>query len=149
MPWSYSGDPASSDKDAVRFLLGDTLSSDEQLQDAEINFLIDQQGGNVYLAASMGANMLASKYARLVDKSVGDLRISYGSRQKAYLALSDALAAQAITSGAGLAAPYAGGISVSDKEIDIDNTDRVAPSFKKGMHDYFAPQTQTDEPLNN
>ncbi len=33
----------------------------------------------------------------------------------------------------GTPTPYAGGITVSDKEIDIDNSDLVKPSFSQGQ----------------
>src|SRR5215467_5427047 len=99
MPWTYSKDPNQSSRDGVRFLLGDTDENDPQLSDAEIVFLLDQQGQDIYLAASLGAQGLAAKYGRLVDRSVGDLKISYSQRQKNYMELADALLASAASGG--------------------------------------------------
>lgn len=85
MTFSYSGDPSSSDKDAVRFLLNDTLSSDALLQDEEIFYLINQWG-DIYEAARAGAESLASKFTREADsisKTVGDLSISKSFNAKA------------------------------------------------------------------
>ena len=146
MSWSYSGDPSSSDRDSVRFLIGDTDSSDEQLSNEEINWILTQEP-NTYLAGHMAAQIIAGRYARLVDKSVGDLRISYSQRQKTYFALAEALVQQAM-SNSGLAAPYAGGISVSDKQLVESNTDRVQPSFKKGMHDYYPSAPEDPDWVN-
>jgi hypothetical protein len=39
----------------------------------------------------------------------------------------------------GAALPYAGGISLSDKEMQELNTDRALPQFTKGMTDNFLP----------
>jgi hypothetical protein len=39
----------------------------------------------------------------------------------------------------GGALPYAGGISVSDKQTTAQNTDRVAPQFNLGMDDNQLP----------
>src|SRR6185312_7119498 len=36
--WTYSGDPRASDKDAVRFWMGDTDPTDKQVMDGEINY---------------------------------------------------------------------------------------------------------------
>ena len=41
MTWSYSGDPASSDRDAIRFYIGDTDTTLQLLQDEDIDFLAD------------------------------------------------------------------------------------------------------------
>jgi len=135
MSWTYSGNPAASPTDSVRFLLGDTDSKDKQLLDAEIAWLLSENSSSVYYAAAQGAQQLAAKYGRLVDQSIGDLSISYSQRQKAYTDLAVKLRMQATTKGGlGLATPYAGGIRRSDKEIDETDTDRVKPAFTVGMH---------------
>ena len=41
MSWSYSGNPATSDIDALRFMLKDTIEEDPILQDEEIQFILD------------------------------------------------------------------------------------------------------------
>lgn len=92
MAWSYSGDPATSSKDAVRFLIFDTDTNDQLLQDAEINWCITQAGDSVYQAAHDAAYAIASKFSRMAtSKTVGDLSLSYSDRAKAYFELANEL----------------------------------------------------------
>jgi len=85
MTFSYSGNPSSSDRDAVRFLLNDTDSTDVLLQNEEIEYLI-VQWGDVYEVARAGAETIASSFSRQADnisKTVGDLSISKSFNAKA------------------------------------------------------------------
>jgi hypothetical protein len=95
MTWAYSDDPSSSDKDAVRFMVGDTNQADQQVTDEEINFFLETKGLSVGWAAVAIARHLAAKYARAVDKAVGTLRLSYSQRRNAYRALAADLANEA------------------------------------------------------
>ena len=140
MTWTYT-DPSASDKDAVRFLVGDTDTTDQQVTDEEIAYALAAEGSVNQAAASI-ARSIAAKYARKVDKSVGDLKYSYSQRQKAYLDMADRLEKDAAISGA---SPYAGGISRSDKETVRDDDDRVAPRIRRGQMDN--PGTLTEEDL--
>ena len=142
MSWTYSGDPAASDADAVRFLIGDTSTTDQQLQDAEIAYLLTTEG-SVYRAAAQAARSIGAKYARLVDKSVGDLRLSYSQRAASYEKLAASLVARATTR---TATPYAGGISAADKALDEQDTDLAKPAFTVGQFDFpgTTPETEDD-----
>ena len=132
MSWNYSGNPSASNLDSVRFLCGDTDIRDQQLQDAEINFLLSNYG-NIYKCAAYACKDIAAKYGRQVDKSVGDLRLSYSQRQKSYSDLSkDLLRQSALRS----ALPYAGGISKQDKEQNRLDPDTVQPAFTKKQFHY-------------
>ena len=131
MTWAYSGDPSVSTKDEVRFLIGDTDTTDQQISDEEITYAI-ANAGSTKLAAAIVARAIAAKYARFVSKSVGDLSIQYAQRQQHYHDLADILQAEGNLVSV---APYAGGISVADKTAQESDTDRVLPSFTKGMHD--------------
>ena len=51
-------DTASGRLNATRLLLGDTNSSDPQVQDAEVNFALLQNGDNVYFSAAWLARCL-------------------------------------------------------------------------------------------
>ena len=128
MSWSYSGDPSSSDRDALRFLVGDTDTSDQQLSNEELAYLLTEHGA-VRPAGIAACRAMIGKYARLVDQSTGSIRISYSQRIKHYQFLLGE-----IRRGR-LVAPYAGGISVSDAETVNEDTDRAAPTFSVGMHD--------------
>lgn len=131
--WTYSGNPASSPKDQVRFLVGDTDETDQLLQDEEIEWLISDRG-SALAAAVAAAEAIAAKFARQVDKAVGDLRLSLSQKAQGYAARAAELRLRLATG----AAPYAGGISASDKEAQELDTDRVPPAFRVGMHDYVA-----------
>ncbi|MBU2701176.1 hypothetical protein Ga0466249_002290 [Sporomusaceae bacterium BoRhaA] len=130
MPWTYSGDPSTSLKDAVRFSIGDTDSSDPLLQDEEINYLLTKKS-SVNGAAYAACQNIIAKYARLVDQTVGDVQTKYGQLIDHYNALSDSLYFDA-----GIAAiPYAGGTTVSDRRSLQSDTSLVQPAFRKGIMD--------------
>lgn len=131
MTWSYSGDPASSDLDRVRFLIGDTDTVDQLVNNEEVNWALGEFP--IYIAAAELSEAIAAKFSRKVDKSVGDLKISFSKQAEQY-----SKKAKQLRNRGSLAAiaPYAGGISVSDKESVVSNTDRVDPSFSRGMNDH-------------
>jgi hypothetical protein len=139
MSWSYSGDPASSDLDAVRFIIGDTISADPQLSNEEILYLLDREG-SVFAAAAAAVRGVIARYARLVDKSVGDLQISYSQRLAAYRALLAQIEEQQAIRTAGL---VVGGISRARKRTVENDGDRVAPSFER---DQFNRDRSQDDP---
>lgn len=105
-----------------------------ELSDATITAILALHN-NAWLAAAMGAQALAGKYASLVDKKVGDLSISYSQRAAAWAKLAKDILAGAPAGAAGVIAPYAGGISRSDKESNTANTDLVKPAFTRKLHD--------------
>jgi len=98
MTWSYDTSLAT-DKDKVRFYIGDTDQTDQLLQDEEINFLLTETT-NVLLAASRAAKAVAAKFSRQADKAVGDLRISLSQKAQAYTTLAADLEKRALTSSA-------------------------------------------------
>ncbi len=86
MAWTY--DPAlPTDKDKVRFHIGDTDETDQLLQNEEIEYLLNETT-NVLLAASRAAKAIAAKFARQADKAVGDLRVSLSQKSQAYFTLA-------------------------------------------------------------
>lgn len=133
MTWTYTFSPGSSPRDAVRLLLGDVEHADPQLQDEEIAWALQQQGHATAAAARL-ASVLAARFARQIDRSLGDLSASYAQRQRHY----QALAATLERAAAANPQPYAGGLSASDKAGDDADGDRLRPSFRRGLHD--APQ---------
>jgi hypothetical protein len=89
MTWSYSGNPASSTRDAVRFLIGDTDTNDQLLSNEEIDYTISSSG-SLYQAAHDCAYAIASSFARLASsKTVGDLSISYSDRAASFYQVAD------------------------------------------------------------
>lgn len=112
------------DTDTLRLLLGDTDTSDELYTDAQLQSFLDLYG-SVNAAAAAAADGLAARFARQVDKQVGDLRLAAGQKFTHYQALAKRLRSTASR----LVAPYAGGISVADKQTREQNADRVEPTF--------------------
>lgn len=118
-------------KDQIRLLIGDTESTDPLLQDEEITFHANGQSG-LYRQAAACARAIAGTFSRRVDRSVGQLKLSSGQQAKAYHDLAQSLMRQAARQDA---VPYAGGLSISDKEGVEDNTDRVKPAFTRETGD--------------
>lgn len=143
MTWTYSGDPSSTNRDAVRFLIGDTDNTAQLLTDEEIAFLLTQEGSSTS-AAARACRSLAARFAYLIDQSVGDLSISYSQRYKQFSELAAQLES---TAGSRVGIPYAGGISQSDKDSRESDTDRLLPSSRVGIHDYpgLSDQPETED----
>lgn len=147
--WTYTASPfeypgtAQTKLDSVRFLVGDTDSSDPQLMDGEVNGLILQNssdptgavqtGQDLYQAAIAACGALSARYARKATKSTGDLTISYSGISKTYADLAKTLTAQALRHAS--ITPYAGGISLGDMETDTEDDDLNQPQFSVGMDD--------------
>jgi hypothetical protein len=112
------------------------------LQDEEIDAVLEDSSDDPYTAAVTCAEALSGKWSRKATKSVGDLSISYGDLAKSFADLAQRLRR---TASLQLAAPYAGGISIDDKESVEDDSDRVVPAFRVGMHEN--PGTGTDDLL--
>ena len=138
MTWSYDSVELSTSLAQVRLLIGDTDEATAQLSDEEIQFHISTSAG-VHYAAARCCRSLAAKYGRQVDKSVGQFSLAASQKVKSYLLLAATLESQALSATAIL--PYAGGISVSDKETISLDTDRVKPAFARNWDDY--PGTDT------
>ncbi len=124
--YSYSGDPSSSSLDAVRFAIGDTQSTDWQMSNEEINYLLSGQP-SITLAAIGCCKRLIAKYARLATQAVGRVSVQYKERRENYEALLVQLQRDYAP------AIYSGGISVSDKESQNEDTDYDKPTFSRHM----------------
>jgi len=131
MTWTYGGDPSTPPRDTVRFLIGDTDSSNELLSDGEIAYLLAQWNNDTYVAATHACEALASKFAGKSDmsKSVGDLSIStrYGEQSDRYKALAVSLAVQAAAASPPIPSIYItddGDVGHASKfTIDMDSND--------------------------
>lgn len=77
---SYSGDPGTSDKDTVRFLIRDTGPINFDFNDLEIEFMIVTEGNYWNAAASLCDQLAITKSGGgLASKSVGGLSESYST----------------------------------------------------------------------
>jgi len=132
--WNYTGDPANSDRDAVRFLVGDTCEADPLLQDAEVDFVISEQTTNE-LAAAYCLRALAARFSRQVTKKIGDVSVNCSDLAKAFAERADELDPNGITKNVPLALPSFGGLSIDEKDSLAEDEDAVQPSFSRGMND--------------
>lgn len=95
MGWTYTGNPQDSDRDLVRFLLGDTVQTAQSLSDEELDYLLSVNTANsvvnAYRAGAEAAGILHTRYAGLSStmKRVGDLtlQVHYGEQAQQYKAL--------------------------------------------------------------
>ena len=129
MAWTYSTSLAT-DKDKVRFEIGDTDTTDQLLSDEEIAALLTSEG-TVAAAAAKAAEGLAAKYSRLADRTVGNFSLSASQRAKAYWELAKKLGAKAGIWGI----PTAGGWKQSDDDTLNADEDRKRLVIRAGVHD--------------
>jgi len=142
MTWTYKGEPGTIPRDHVRLLIGDTDCEDQLLSDGEILFFLDENG-SAKSAAVAAAQAIAAKFSRLADEKVGQVSVTYSQKAEHYRNLADTLKTQLSVTRL---APYAGGISVSDKDLVESDTDRVNPAFTRTTHQNpEAPNVFEDE----
>jgi len=119
MAWTYSGDPQTSDKDAVRFYCGDTEEEFGLLQDEEIEYILNsQKRPDVKLAAIKACEQILAKLAKQVDYTIGPETVKASQRYKAYEGILRRLKKDVVGANA---APVMGGWH--------------PPIFSIGMHD--------------
>ena len=94
MSWTYSGDPSASEKDQVRFYVGDVDSTFPLLTDEEIGFLLTQwdeaYNGPLYVAA-VAAEVISGRFAREVSVSADGVSAQIGELQQRYDTLANSL----------------------------------------------------------
>ena len=134
MTWTYSGNPASSDRDKVRFLVFDTDTNEQLLSDEEIAWLLTEQT-NVYLAAANAAEAIAAKFAKDITRSAVGLSATVGNRAAFYLDLADKLRDQVGTTNQ-RGEIFVGGLTISGKAALDSDSDAVQPAFKIGQFDW-------------
>ena len=130
MSWNYSGDPSASDKDAVRFEIGDTDSEDQLMNDEELLFVLGEEG-TVLGGAARCCEILSRKFARQADYTLGPQSVRASQRSKAFQQLGETLRSRliALHSGNGI---YVGGV---DKGEDLTDKDLRQPAFKRRLMD--------------
>lgn len=135
MAWTYSatslGTSTSGERlNSVRYLVGDTDTSDQQVQDEEITFALSQTGDNIYYAASFVAENIAALYSRRVDTDLdGALSEKYSNLSDQYRKLSAKLGEMGKRYGGTSLGISFGGILVADVNSIRDDGNRVTPSF--------------------
>lgn len=132
MSWTYDT-ALSANKDKVRFYAGDTDSSAAiTATDEEIGGLLTL-GGGARAAAALLCDHLAMRYAQRGQQLTDDIgqSVNYGDLAKQFIDRARVLRSQASFG----AVPFAGGISVAQKQATGANTDRVTPAFSVNTHE--------------
>ena len=139
--FSYTGDPSTSEEDAVRFLVGDTDPNSYFLNDAEIKFLLDSAhsigvSNPVLMAAGTAAESIAAKLAREISYSADGVSVSGDTLASKFYTVAEKIRTLSLRSDVA-AAPSVGGILVGEV---YDPSIRPL-TFAAGMHDnYLAGQ---------
>lgn len=132
--WSYSGDPATSTKDATRFYLGDTRKDAKLLDDEEIAFVLTEYPDPLAAAAAC-ADALAAYYAREINKRVGPISVDYSLRQRQFTDLADTLWGR--VGGRAMAVKpldlWSGGIDKSERDVREANDSAIQPFFRRQL----------------
>ena len=135
MAWSYDASnlnttTASGRLNSVRFLVGDTDTSDQLVQNEEINFGLSQTGDDIYKAASWVCRGIVAKFSRLVDTTLdGALSAKYSDKVKQYQTLASQIENQGKKVSGKSLGVFAGGVSISDMGVANEDTDRFVPAF--------------------
>ena len=128
-------------RDKVRFLIQDTIVASAILQDEEIDFMLTEYP-NYKMAAANCADVISSKMASAAqERTIGNLKLVYADKAKKYAELANRLRMQASK----VVLPYAGGISKADKDTINQDTDRVEPSFRRGMQKQSLPSVDISD----
>lgn len=143
MTWSYSGNPASSQKDAVRFLIGDTDTTRQLATDEEIAWSLTEQP-NTYQAAALVCLSLASKFSKSGTVKVGDVTCSGTELAAQFTQRARELERKA---AAQAALPFVGGRSLQGKADLREDPDSTQPSFAIGQDDH--PDTSGNQDQND
>jgi hypothetical protein len=144
MSFTFTNDPANSDRDALRILVNDRTETGHDLSDETIAWLLTENG-NVYYAAAQAAEIIGSQYTSSVaEKQVGDLKIkrgdSSGDVAGKYKQLAQDLRRQGGIAGFNA---FSGGISIADKDDELSDSDRPQDEAAVGMHDAVAVAAST------
>lgn len=130
MSWTYDDSPATSPRDEVRLLVGDTNRDDPQLSDGEIAYFLGRASNVAELAALLAMETLYLKYARLCDESVGPVSVSWSQRMANMAKAMDVLRTRLANI---LAIPWAGGIYRADVIQNSQNSALVQPRFRRDV----------------
>lgn len=141
MTWSYSNtdldiSTSTGRLNIVRFLVGDTDTTDQQVQNEEITFALSQATNDVYSAAAYIARSLSAKFSRLVDVDLdGQLAESYSQLQKHYSDLAKQMSDQKLEAGGASLGVSAGG---------LPSPGQTNREFWINQFDFFAQDTDSN-----
>ena len=154
MSWSYSGNPASSDRDAIRFYIGDVDLSRPMLSNEDIDFVKAEwlpKYGSVILAAAQCCEVISGSFAREVSVSADGVSVAVSELQQKFNMLAESLRDQWKIEQAGL--PIVTGVlfdplpdpSIKPLRVGVGFTD----NYLVGRQDYgdYDPGSAPDAPF--
>lgn len=134
MAFTYEANLGVSSRDQVRFLVGDTDSTEFFLHDGEIEWLVSRWliKGSVYYVAAMACEAIAARFAREVTTTSDSQTVGTSELQQKYMELAARLMRQHETLLTGGEVSM-GGVNAGEQP---DPT-VTSPAFGTGMHDYI------------
>lgn len=129
----------STNKDWVRYLIGDTDTGNAYVQDETIEAVLGEEN-NKYTAASRvarGIYMRLTGGGTLEDRKVGETRIRYQAAQR-FKQTADELKNR----GSAYIIPWSGGIYKTDRDARDDNAEKLGVDIARNMTDN--PRSPTD-----
>lgn len=135
MTWTYdaadlSEDDATGRRTIIRLVIGDTDTTDQQLQDEEIDYFLDTNDDALPATSKQCVLALIAKYSREVDTWMGHTRVERSQRVRNYKALLEKLENDISRL---VASMRAGGLTLSEKDSDRSDSDAVQPFFRRDM----------------
>ena len=125
MAWSYS-DSLSTDRDRLRFRIGDVDSTDPLLTNELLDALLTSRGDPT-LAAIDAVEGILAKFAREVDRSALGLGGARSQKTQFYRELLKELRAEAARGSTGV---FFGGGSIAEKEALLSDSDKPVTPFR-------------------
>lgn len=116
----------------VSVLVGDP--DNEDITIAQIGVLAGLYGDDSFTVALAAARFLMRKFAKQVTKKAGDVSINSSDKFKHYKEIVADLQREVSMHVLGATSLYAGGISISDKDTQEADTDRVQSAFTRELH---------------
>lgn len=134
MGFSYSGNPASSSKDEVRFLLQDTNDQRPLLSDEDIRYAIarlESTYEDPMMIAAFCADVISTRFALEVSISGDGINVGAQELQQKWSEVAQSLRAQYRRLAGVGALPFAGGVEA----FSLPDFSVRALDFGIGMHD--------------
>jgi len=125
MSWSYS-DSLSTDRDKLRFKIGDVDTDSQLLSDELLDALLTTRGDPT-LAAINAVEGILAKFARDIDRGALGLGGSRSQKTQFYRDLLKELRAEAARGDTSI---FFGGGSISEKESNLDDSDAPVTPFR-------------------
>lgn len=94
MAFTYTGDPTSN-RDRMRFELGDTKEAAHIVSDEDIAMAVAQEPTDVLRAAALCAESLAARFARETSEHNAQVTFDHGAKQRHFEQLARKLRARA------------------------------------------------------